>query len=85
VGAKTPVWYIANSDLPGLHLEGESLDELYDRLFGGIKGLTSEPKAEFALAALEGRWRFGLVFPEYSDLRFLVAVQRRPSPTTPLG
>jgi hypothetical protein len=55
VGAKTPVWYIANSDLPGLHLEGESFDELYDRLFGGIKGLTSEPKAEFELAALEGR------------------------------
>jgi hypothetical protein len=31
--AQAGVWYIANSDLPGLNLEGESLDELYDRLF----------------------------------------------------
>ena len=34
--AEARVWYIADSDLPGLNLEGESLDELYDKLFHGI-------------------------------------------------
>jgi len=40
--AKAGVWYIADSDLPGLNLEGESLDELYDKLFHGIEEITGE-------------------------------------------
>jgi hypothetical protein len=28
--AEAGVWFIADSDLPGLNLEGENLDELYD-------------------------------------------------------
>jgi hypothetical protein len=45
------VWYVADSDLSGLHLEGESLDELYKKLPGGIEDLTGDPKAEFELIA----------------------------------
>ena len=35
--AEARVWYIADSDLPGLNLESESLDELYDKLFQGLR------------------------------------------------
>ena len=54
--AEAGVWYIADSDLPGLNLEGESLDELYDKLFHGIEELTGEPKVEFELVVLGRRW-----------------------------
>jgi hypothetical protein len=54
--AKAGVWYIADSDLPGLNLEGESLDELYDKLFHGIEEITGEPKVEFELVVLGRRW-----------------------------
>ena len=37
--AEAKVWYIADSDLPGLNLESESLDELYDKLFH-VRGLS---------------------------------------------
>jgi hypothetical protein len=47
--AEAGVWYIANGDLPGLNLEGESLDELYNKLFHGIEAITGEPKVEFEL------------------------------------
>jgi hypothetical protein len=33
------VWYIANSDLPGLHLEGATPQHLYDQLPGAIADL----------------------------------------------
>jgi predicted RNase H-like HicB family nuclease len=33
------VWYIASSDLPGLHLEGTTPQELYDQLPGAIEDL----------------------------------------------
>src|SRR6516162_2112275 len=59
--AEAGVWYIANSDPPGLNLEGESLDELYDKLFHGIEEITGEPKVEFELVILGRRWPgFGL-------------------------
>jgi predicted RNase H-like HicB family nuclease len=35
--AEAGVWYIANSDLPGLNLEGESLDDLYANYFMGLR------------------------------------------------
>jgi predicted RNase H-like HicB family nuclease len=54
--AEGGVWYIADSDLPGLNLEGESLDELYDKLFHGIEELTGEPKVEFELVVMGRRW-----------------------------
>jgi hypothetical protein len=41
---------------PGLNLEGESLDELYDKLFHGIEEITGEPKVEFELVVLGRRW-----------------------------
>jgi hypothetical protein len=41
---------------PELNLEGESLDELYDKLFHGIEELTGEPKVEFELVVLGRRW-----------------------------
>jgi hypothetical protein len=46
------VWYIADSNLPGLHLEGDSLDELYAKLAGGIEDLTGKPDADFRLIAV---------------------------------
>jgi len=33
------VWYIASSDLPGLHLEGATAQELYEQLPGAIEDL----------------------------------------------
>jgi predicted RNase H-like HicB family nuclease len=54
--AEAGIWYIADSDLPGLNLEGESLDELYDKLFHGIEELTGEPKVEFELVVIGRRW-----------------------------
>ena len=50
------IWYVANSDPPGLNLEGQSLDELYDKLFHGIEEITGEPKVEFELVILGRRW-----------------------------
>jgi hypothetical protein len=52
--AEAGVWYIADSDLPGLNLEGESLDELYDKLFHGIEEITGEPKVELELVVCWG-------------------------------
>jgi hypothetical protein len=54
--AEAKVWYIADSDLPGLNLESESLDELYDKLFHGIEEITGESKVEFELVVLGRRW-----------------------------
>jgi hypothetical protein len=36
------VWYTAYSDLPGLNLEADTLDELRDKLAGAIEDLTGE-------------------------------------------
>jgi predicted RNase H-like HicB family nuclease len=33
------VWYIASSDLRGLHLEGATMEELYKQLPDAIEGL----------------------------------------------
>jgi predicted RNase H-like HicB family nuclease len=33
------VWYIASSDLPGLHLEGATTQDLYTQLPGAIQDL----------------------------------------------
>ena len=43
------VWYVIDSDLPGLHVEGETLDEIYAKLTGGILDLTGD--ADFQLIA----------------------------------
>jgi predicted RNase H-like HicB family nuclease len=43
------VWYIADSSLPGLHLEGGTLDELNAKLQDGIEDLTGDPIADFQL------------------------------------
>jgi Domain of unknown function (DUF1902) len=45
------VWYIADSDLPGLRLEGDSLDQLYAKLAGGIEDLTGNSDVDFQLVA----------------------------------
>lgn len=38
------VWFIASSDLPGLHLEGASVEELLDQLPGAIEDLLEGPQ-----------------------------------------
>jgi predicted RNase H-like HicB family nuclease len=45
------VWYTAYSDLPGLNLEGDTLDELRDKLAGAIEDLTGR-KLPFELTEL---------------------------------
>jgi len=37
--AEAAVWYIAHSDLPGLHIEAETPIALYDKLPGAIEDL----------------------------------------------
>jgi hypothetical protein len=45
------VWYRAYSDLPGLNLEADTLDELRDKLAGAIEDLTGR-KLPFELTEL---------------------------------
>jgi Domain of unknown function (DUF1902) len=45
------VWFVADSTLLGLHLEGDNLDDLYNKLPGGIEDLTGDAKIEFELVA----------------------------------
>jgi predicted RNase H-like HicB family nuclease len=37
--AEAGVWYVESSDIPGLNLEGETLEELMDKLPGAILDL----------------------------------------------
>ena len=45
------VWYTAYSDLPGLNLEADTIDELRDKLPGAIEDLTGR-KVPFELTEL---------------------------------
>jgi predicted RNase H-like HicB family nuclease len=45
------VWYTAYSDLPGLNVEADTIDELRDKLGGAIEELTGR-KVPFELTDL---------------------------------
>jgi predicted RNase H-like HicB family nuclease len=39
---KAQVWYVSASTVPGLHLEGATMEELYDQLPGAIEVLLDQ-------------------------------------------
>ena len=47
------VWFIASSDLPDLHLEGATLQELYDQLPGAIEDLLEGQPGEASRLIVE--------------------------------
>jgi predicted RNase H-like HicB family nuclease len=50
------VWFIASSDLPGLHLEGTSVEELLEQLPGAIEDLLEGQPGEVSFdLSVEGR------------------------------
>ena len=46
---ETNTWYVAESSVDGLFLEGDTLDELHAEIVGGIEDLTGEANAEVNL------------------------------------
>jgi predicted RNase H-like HicB family nuclease len=48
------VWYIASSDLPGLHLEGATPEELYDQLPEAIEDLLEGGQQEVSILVSPG-------------------------------